>query len=79
MLLIYSSLITFLLDVGTDIAVCIHLFVDDQTVWGWLVAVFITLSAVFMSVVSVICNIQDKTATPVIVVSHLLLVAPIER
>ncbi|BFY99748.1 hypothetical protein BsWGS_02788 [Bradybaena similaris] len=78
-LVAFISLVTFLLDVGTDIAVCIHLFLDDQTVWGWLVAVFITLSAVFMSVVSVIWNIQDKTATPVIVVSHLLLVAPIER
>ncbi|CAG5128975.1 unnamed protein product [Candidula unifasciata] len=59
---------------------CVYSSVSEwQTVWGSLVAVFVSLSAVLTSVVGAVWHVRDKTATPVIIVSHLLLAAPVER
>ncbi|GFR93485.1 XK-related protein [Elysia marginata] len=73
------SLGTFVLDVGTDIFVCLELLLDGHYVWGWLMVGFVAFPALLMNAFSISWHVHDKSATWPVVMSHLFLLAPAER
>ncbi|XP_059140183.1 uncharacterized protein LOC131928244 [Physella acuta] len=77
--IVFVSLITFVLDVSTDVLVCVQFLLEDQTICGWLMVLFIVAPSIIMSGFSLAWHINDKTLTPFGFISHLLLLSPVHR
>ncbi|KAK7485331.1 hypothetical protein BaRGS_00023430 [Batillaria attramentaria] len=73
------SLLTLLLDVGTDILVTVGLYLDGHLVWGSLMVAFIVLPLLVMNVLSLKWHAADQSLTCLTVLPHAFLVSPIQR
>ncbi|XP_071117324.1 uncharacterized protein [Haliotis cracherodii] len=75
----FVSLITFLLDVGTDILVTVQFFENGDLVWGSLTAGFVGVPTLLIQIFSLKWHISDKSLTVATCLPHLFLFAPVQR
>ncbi|XP_035826442.1 XK-related protein 6 [Aplysia californica] len=73
------SLLTFLLDVSTDLVVCVQLLSQGHVVWGGMMVASVSVPALMMSVFSLTWHYHDASLRPAVLATHLLLLAPVER
>ncbi|KAK6179614.1 hypothetical protein SNE40_011932 [Patella caerulea] len=73
------SLITFLLDIGTDVLVVVEFYEGGHIVWGSLSIVFICLPAIVMQFFSIKWYHNDGKLTICTFLPHLLLIGPVFR
>ncbi|GFO37106.1 Xk-related protein [Plakobranchus ocellatus] len=78
-LIAFVSLCTFALDVGTDMFVCLDLFLDGHKIYGWLMVGFIVVPAILMNAFSIAWHMHDKSVTWHVILSHILMLAPAQR
>ncbi|ESP00605.1 hypothetical protein LOTGIDRAFT_157886 [Lottia gigantea] len=73
------SLLTFLVDIGTDILVAVEFYEKGHIVWGSLSVLFIALPAVVMQFFSIKWYYNDGSLTCLTFLPHLLLLGPVFR
>ncbi|PVD23824.1 hypothetical protein C0Q70_17098 [Pomacea canaliculata] len=75
----FVSFFTLILDVGTDILVTIHFFLNGEYLWGGLIASFIILPLLLMNIISLKWHISDGLRTCRTILPHVFLIAPAQR
>ncbi|WAR22908.1 XKR6-like protein [Mya arenaria] len=77
--LVIFSLLSYLTDIATDIALIVYFLSLGHAVWGALTLSFVALSAILMQVFSFHWHVTDRTLTWRTFVVHILFLAPTHR
>ncbi|XP_041358886.1 uncharacterized protein LOC121375480 [Gigantopelta aegis] len=75
----FTSLLTFMLDCGTDILVTVNLFEKGHVVWGSLTAGFVIGPLILIQIFSLKWHLTDGSLSCCTAIPHLVLLAPVQR